>query len=94
MKSSGWGRSTSPEVAPYCATKWGIDGLTQALVQELRDGLAAVALNPDIIDSDMLRTSFSSAAGSYADPKSWAETALQFVAELTKNDNGKALIAA
>src|SRR5262249_39933575 len=22
--SSGWGRSTSPEVAPYCATKWGI----------------------------------------------------------------------
>ena len=21
--SSGWGRSTSPEVAPYCATKWG-----------------------------------------------------------------------
>jgi NAD(P)-dependent dehydrogenase (short-subunit alcohol dehydrogenase family) len=23
--SSGWGRSTSPEVAPYCATKWGIE---------------------------------------------------------------------
>src|SRR5262249_11186749 len=24
--SSGWGRSTSPEVAPYCATKWAIEG--------------------------------------------------------------------
>ena len=33
--SSGWGRSTSAEVAPYCATKWAIEGLTQALAQEL-----------------------------------------------------------
>src|SRR5262249_37545426 len=24
--SSGWGRSTSPEVAPYCASKWAIEG--------------------------------------------------------------------
>ena len=31
--SSGWGRSTSPEVAPYCATKWAIEGLTQSLAQ-------------------------------------------------------------
>ena len=29
--SSGWGRGTSPEVAPYCATKWAIEGLTRAL---------------------------------------------------------------
>ncbi len=28
--SSGWGRSTAPEVAPYCATKWAIEGLTRA----------------------------------------------------------------
>ena len=33
--SSGWGRSVSPEVAPYCATKWGVEGLTRALAQEL-----------------------------------------------------------
>jgi NAD(P)-dependent dehydrogenase (short-subunit alcohol dehydrogenase family) len=33
--SSGWGRSTAAEVAPYCATKWAIEGLTQALAQEL-----------------------------------------------------------
>ena len=26
--SSGWGRSTSPEVAPYCASKYAIEGLT------------------------------------------------------------------
>ena len=29
--SSGWGRSTSPEVVPYCTTKWAIEGLSQSL---------------------------------------------------------------
>ena len=29
--SSGWGRSTSPEVAPYCASKWAIEGLSMAM---------------------------------------------------------------
>ena len=28
--SSGWGRGVSPQVAPYCATKWAIEGLTRA----------------------------------------------------------------
>ena len=50
--SSYWGRSVSPEVAPYCATKWAIEGLTRALAQELPQGLAAVPLNPGIIDTD------------------------------------------
>src|SRR5690606_13969748 len=26
--SSGWGRSVSPDVASYCMSKWGIEGLT------------------------------------------------------------------
>lgn len=32
--SSDWDRSVSAEVAPYCATKWAIEGLTRALAQE------------------------------------------------------------
>ena len=91
--SSGWGRSTSPEVAPYCATKWGIEGLTQALAQELPDGLAAVALNPGIIDTDMLRSCFGGDAGSYAGPEAWAEMAVPFLAGLGEGDNGRALTA-
>ncbi len=91
--SSGWGRSTSPEVAPYCATKWGVEGLTAALAQELPDGIAAVALNPGIIDTDMLRTSFGSHASSYPDPKTWARKAVPFLAELSARDNGRALTA-
>ena len=66
--SSEWGRSTSPEVAPYCATKWAIEGLTRALAQELPRGLAAIPLSPGIIDTDMLRSCFGDAAGHYPDP--------------------------
>lgn len=89
--SSGWGRSTSPEVAPYCASKWAIEGLTQALAQELPRGLAAVACNPGIIDTDMLRTCFGESAGHYPDATEWAKPAVPFLAGLGAKDNGKAV---
>lgn len=91
--SSGWGRSTSPEVAPYCATKWGIEGLTAALAQELPRGLAAVALNPGIIDTDMLRSCFGSSASAYPDATEWARRAVPFLEKLGPRDNGQALTA-
>ena len=91
--SSGWGRSTSPEVAPYCATKYAIEGLTAALAQELPRGLAAVALNPGIIDTDMLRSCFGAAAGGHPNPQQWAELAVPFIAALGAKDNGSALTA-
>ncbi len=89
--SSGWGRSASAEVAPYCCTKWGIEGLTQALSLELPDGLAAVALNPGIIDTDMLRRTFGGAASDYPEPAMWAVKAIPFLEKLGPDDNGKAL---
>jgi NAD(P)-dependent dehydrogenase (short-subunit alcohol dehydrogenase family) len=89
--SSGWGRSTSPEVAPYCATKYAIEGLTKALAQELPRGMAAVPLNPGIIDTDMLRSSFGDSAGSYPNPAEWAEKAVPFLLQLGPKDNGKSL---
>ncbi len=89
--SSGWGRSASPEVAPYCATKWAIEGLTNALSQELPSGLAAVALNPGVIDTDMLRSCWADAASAYPDAAEWAESAVPFLAGLGPKDNGGAL---
>src|SRR5204862_8292122 len=86
--SSGWGRSTSPEVAPYCATKFAIEGLTAAFAQELPRGMAAVALNPGIIDTEMLRSCFGAGAGSYPHPESWARTAVPFLIKLGPKDNG------
>jgi NAD(P)-dependent dehydrogenase (short-subunit alcohol dehydrogenase family) len=89
--SSGWGRSTSPEVAPYCATKWGVEGLTAALAQELPAGLVAVALNPGIIDTRMLRSCFGEGAGSYPTPEKWAKAAVPYLASLGTRHNGMAL---
>jgi NAD(P)-dependent dehydrogenase (short-subunit alcohol dehydrogenase family) len=86
--SSGWGRSTDAEVAPYCATKWAIEGLTQSLAQELPSGFAAVPLNPGIINTDMLRSTFGGSSASYPSPEQWAKTAAPFLLKINSADNG------
>ena len=91
--SSGWGRSTSPEVAPYCATKYAIEGLTLALAQELPAGMAAVPLNPGVIDTDMLRQAWADGASRYQKPAAWAKKAAPFLLALDANDNGRPLSA-
>ena len=89
--SSGWGRGTAPNVAPYCASKFAIEGLTQALAQELPAGLAAVALNPGVIDTDMLRQCWAGGAGSYPKAEAWAKVAAPFVLQLGPKDNGQSV---
>lgn len=91
--SSGWGRSTSPQVGPYCASKWAIEGLTRALADELPYGMAAVPLNPGIIDTDMLRSCFGDNAAAYPSPANWAKKAAPFLLELGPEDNGDPLTA-
>jgi NAD(P)-dependent dehydrogenase (short-subunit alcohol dehydrogenase family) len=89
--SSGWGRSTAPEVAPYCATKYAIEGLTLALAQELPRGMAAVPLNPGVIDTDMLRQAWADGASSYPKASEWAKRAAPFLLALDAKDNGRSL---
>jgi NAD(P)-dependent dehydrogenase (short-subunit alcohol dehydrogenase family) len=40
-------------MAPYCASKWAVEGLTLSLAHELPPGMAAVTLNPGIVKTDM-----------------------------------------
>lgn len=87
--SSGWGRSVSGEVAPYCASKWAVEGLTRALAEELPRGLAAVPLNPGIIDTDMLRSCFGGNASSFPGPEEWAKRAVPFILGLGPENNGE-----
>lgn len=87
--SSGWGRSTSPDVAPYCASKYAVEGLTQALAQELPAGMAAVPLNPGVIDTDMLRQAWAEDAATYVKPTEWAKIAAPFILQLGAKDNGR-----
>jgi NAD(P)-dependent dehydrogenase (short-subunit alcohol dehydrogenase family) len=89
--SSGWGRSTSPEVAPYCASKWAVEGLTRAMADELPSGLAAVPLNPGVIHTEMLESCFGEDASSFPTPDEWANKAVPFLLELGPYDNGEPL---
>lgn len=89
--SSGWGRSTDAGVAPYCASKWAIEGLTRALAQELPKTMAAIPLNPGIIDTDMLKICFGDEAKQYPSAARWAVTAVPFLLTLSAGDNGKPL---
>ena len=91
--SSGWGRSTSPDVAPYCASKWAIEGLTKSLAQDLPKGLAAVSFNPGVIATDMLRTCYGLDAENYQNPEAWAITAAPFLLKLNVSQNGQAVTA-
>jgi len=86
--SSGWGRSTSPEVAPYCASKYAVEGMTLALAQELPEGMAAVPLNPGVIDTDMLRQAWADGAAAYPSADEWAVRAAPFLLQLGPKDNG------
>ncbi|MEW6303276.1 MAG: SDR family oxidoreductase [Verrucomicrobiota bacterium] len=91
--SSGWGRSTDAEVAPYCATKWAIEGLSQSLAQELPAGMACVALNPGIINTEMLQSCFGGSASSFPGPEEWAKRAAPFLLKIGAKDNGRPLTA-
>lgn len=89
--SSGWGRSVSPEVGPYCMSKWAIEGLTKALAEELPAGMAAIPLNPGVIDTDMLRSCWADGAASYPKAEAWAKAAAPFILKLGARENGRSL---
>jgi NAD(P)-dependent dehydrogenase (short-subunit alcohol dehydrogenase family) len=89
--SSGWGRGVAAEVAPYCASKWAVEGLTRALAEELPAGMAAVPLNPGIINTEMLQSCFGAEANDYPDAAAWAKRAVPLLLRLGPKDNGRPL---
>ena len=62
-----------------------------ALAQELPRGMAAIPLNPGVIDTDMLRGTWGESAGQYPSPEAWARRAAPFLLQLGPRDNGKSL---
>lgn len=89
--SSGWGRSVSPEVAPYCASKYAIEGLTLAMADELPYGMAAIPLNPGVINTDMLQQCWADSASAYPTAEQWAKRAIPFLLGLGPEQNGQSL---
>lgn len=89
--SGGWGRSTAPQLGAYCAAKWGVEGLTRVLADELPYGLAAIPLDPGLVHTEMLERCMGPRAAQYVHPEQWARRAAPFLLELGPEDNGDPL---
>ena len=90
--SSGWGRSTSPGVSAYCASKFAVEGLIGALAQELPQGVSAVALSPGVVHTSMLARAFGEEEASHAvEPQQWASQAIEFLLSLGPAENGQSV---
>lgn len=60
-------------MAPYCASKWAVEGLSKSIAKEVPEGMAVVALNPGLIYTDMLVLCFGDLASQYPSPEKWYE---------------------
>jgi NAD(P)-dependent dehydrogenase (short-subunit alcohol dehydrogenase family) len=89
--SSGWGREAAPKVAPYCATKYAVEGITKAMAKEVPSWMAVVSLHPGIIQTDTLRATFGESAVLYPTPAEWARVAVPFLLGIGPRDNGREL---
>jgi len=89
--SSGWGRCTAADVAPYCATKYAIEGLSMATAQDTGGKVAVIPMNPGIIATDMLRSTFGESAGDFPDATAWSKRAVPYYIKLGPKDNGRPL---
>ena len=64
------------------------------LAEDLPAGMAAVPLNPGVIDTAMLRQSFGGEAGGYPTPEEWVKKAGPFILGLGPEHNGQSLTVA
>lgn len=91
--SSSSGVEGDKEFAPYCTSKFAIEGLTQSLAQELPTGLFVVSLDPGGISTDMLYTAYQETANDYPSPEQRAKLIVPYILNINSKDNGKHLIA-
>lgn len=92
--SSGWGRSTSPKVVAYCCSKWGVEGFSSALAQELPAPLVCAALNPGLINTEMLQGNFDKQfTNQQRNADEWARDVCPFILSINRNHNGRQLTA-
>mgnify|MGYP001794538729 CR=1 FL=1 len=93
--SSGYGRTVAPQVAPYCCTKWAIEGLSKALANELPAPLVCVPLNPGCINTEMLQKTVGKIrAACFRSPDKWAQTACPYILSINRSKhNGQSITA-
>lgn len=90
--SARWGRQGAANAAAYCASKWAIEGLTQAIALELPAGMAAVTFSPGAVHTHALEVVYGAEkAATYPSPDEWAEQAAETLLAIAPEQNGQAL---
>ncbi len=89
--SSGYGRTTSPRMGPYCTSKWAVEGMVKTLASELPKTMAAVALDPGTLQTDMLRQALGDGARFFPTPDQWVDRAGALILSLGPKHNGQSL---
>ncbi|MEM9770772.1 MAG: SDR family oxidoreductase [Cyanobacteria bacterium P01_D01_bin.73] len=90
--SAKWGRKGAANAGPFCASKWGVEGLTQCLALELPEGMAAVTVAPGAIATEALAVVHGTEkASTYPTPGDWGAIAAPFLLSITPEQNGQPL---
>ncbi|MGE7893296.1 SDR family oxidoreductase [Bacillus cereus] len=90
--SSSWGREGEAELAPYCASKFAIEGITKSMALELPHGMAVVALDPGgSISTPMLKSCAPQYINESPTPKTWSHKAIEYILNITIDKNGDSL---
>ncbi|HEF1854964.1 TPA: SDR family oxidoreductase [Bacillus cereus] len=90
--SSSWGREGGAELAPYCASKFTIEGITKSMALELPHGMAVVALDPGgSISTPMLKSCAPQYINESPTPETWSHKAIEYILNITIDKNGDSL---
>ncbi|KAB7678524.1 SDR family NAD(P)-dependent oxidoreductase [Bacillus cereus] len=90
--SSSWGREGEAELAPYCASKFAIEGITKSMALELPHGMAVVALDPGgSISTPMLKSCAPQYINESPTPETWSHKAIEYILNITIDKNGDSL---
>ncbi|MHC4974721.1 MAG: SDR family NAD(P)-dependent oxidoreductase [Planctomycetota bacterium] len=89
--SSTWGRHGAGRQSPYCATKFAIEGLSQAVAQEVARGVAVLAVNPGVVATEMLATCFEADVSGYTPPADCAASFVRMLRRLDASWNGRSV---
>ncbi|MDA2504423.1 SDR family NAD(P)-dependent oxidoreductase [Bacillus cereus] len=90
--SSSWGREGEAELAPYCASKFAIEGITKSMALELPHGMAVVALDPGgSISTPMLKSCAPQYINESSTPETWSHKAIEYILNITIDKNGDSL---
>ncbi|WP_336766223.1 SDR family oxidoreductase [Bacillus cereus] len=90
--SSSWGREGEAELAPYCASKFAIEGITKSMALELPHGMAVLALDPGgSISTPMLKSCAPQYINESPTPETWSNKAIEYILNITIDKNGDSL---